>query len=166
MVWAIKNFFYSSHPVNYLSGARTCDTTATQARNLIPLWWDSTQCQVQRGHHLSSVATLGPGTATSEGIQWARNSCCQVLHQPHHTNDQQSAENHFFPLVTAKLPYHVKLQLSFIEWFVLIELPAFASSPQLCPSQGHAGPDFSKMFVWDDEGETVALYRISQPAFH
>lgn len=136
---AIKNFFYSFHPVNYWSGLCTCDTTVTQAVNLIPLWWDSTQCQAQCGHCLSPVRTLGTCTLTSEGIQRARNSCCQVLHQPHHTSDQQSAEIHYFPLVTAKLPFHVKLQLSFIEWFVLIELTAFVSSPQLCPSQGLKG---------------------------
>lgn len=167
MVWAMKNFFYSSYPVNYLSGLCTCDITVTQAVNLISLWKDSTQCQVQCGHHLSPVTTLGTCTLTSEGIQWARNSCCQALNQPSHK--QQSAENHFFPLVTAKLPYRVKLQLSFIEWFVLIELTAFASSPQLCPSQGLKGMQgliFSKMFVWDEGEEAVALYRISQAAFH
>lgn len=82
---------------------------------------------------------LGTWTLTSEGIQQARNRCCQVLHQPCHTSDQKSAENHFFPQVIAKLPFHVKLQLSFIEWFALTELTAFVISPQICPSQGLKG---------------------------
>jgi len=33
-------------------------------------------------------------------------------------------------------------------------------------AKGHAGPDFSKMFVWDAEEKAVALSRISQHAFH
>lgn len=101
-VWAIKNFFHSSHPVNHLSELCPCDAPVAQAVNLIPLWEDRTQCQVQCGHCLSPVTTLGTCTLTSEGIQWARNNCCQGLHQPRHKSDQQSAENHFFSTCDSK----------------------------------------------------------------
>lgn len=47
----------SSHPMNYLSGLCTCDTTVTQAVNLIPLWWDSSQCQAQCGQSVPSDDT-------------------------------------------------------------------------------------------------------------
>lgn len=69
-----------------------------------------------------------PGTAAAKGcINLAIKVTNKVL------------KTTFFPLVTAKLPCYVKLQFGFIEWFVLIELIAFASSPQLCPSQGLKG---------------------------
>lgn len=95
-----------------------------------------------------------------------------MLPQLYRTNDQQNAEKHwvFFPLVTAKLTYRVKLQLSFIKGFVLIQFIAFESPPPpimfLPSAKGHAGLGFSKMFFCDAEEKAAALSRICQHAFH
>lgn len=125
--------------MNYLSGLCTCDTTVTQAVNLIPLWWDSSQCQAQCGQSVPSDDTghlhsdlwgdpmsqeqLLPSVASISPYKWPT-KCWNPLFFP--CNSKTS-----LPCKTAVKVY----------WVICSDRAHSLCSylPQLCPSQGLKG---------------------------